>query len=64
MHLQEVRTRRNGKVYCSYVIRESYRVGKQVKTRLIANVTHVPEDARKALAVALRKKSLVSLDEL
>ncbi|MDD4933504.1 MAG: hypothetical protein PHO89_08590 [Methylacidiphilaceae bacterium] len=64
MHLQEVRTRRGEKVYSSYVIRESYRVGKQVKTRLIANVTRLPEDVREVLAAALRKKPLVSLDVL
>ncbi|MDD4933615.1 MAG: hypothetical protein PHO89_09155 [Methylacidiphilaceae bacterium] len=64
MHLQEVRTRRRGKVCRSYVIRESYRVGKQVKTRQIANVIRLPEDVREVLAAALRKKPIVPLGAL
>ncbi|MBW6414507.1 IS1634 family transposase [Methylacidiphilum fumariolicum] len=64
MYLQEVRTRHKGKIYRSYIVRESYRVGKQVKTRRIANVTRLPEEAREVLAAALQKKRLVPVEGL
>ncbi|TFE71528.1 hypothetical protein A7K93_10700, partial [Candidatus Methylacidiphilum fumarolicum] len=64
MYLQEVRTRHKGKIYRSYIVRESHRVGKQVKARRIANVTRLPEEAREVLAAALQKKRLVPVEGL
>ncbi|QSR89189.1 hypothetical protein IT6_02575 [Methylacidiphilum caldifontis] len=53
MYLQEVRTYQKGKIYRSYLVRESYRVGKQVKTRILANLTRMPEEVRDAVRAIL-----------
>ncbi|QSR87916.1 IS1634 family transposase [Methylacidiphilum caldifontis] len=63
MYLQEVRTYQNGKIYRSYLVRESYRVGKQVKTRILANLTRMPEEVRDAVRAILQGKKLVPIEE-
>ena len=55
----------NGKVYQTTYLRQSYRQGKQVKTRNIANLTHCPEEEIAAIELALKYKgNLTALDSL
>ncbi|CAF0692984.1 hypothetical protein [Candidatus Methylacidithermus pantelleriae] len=46
MYVQEVGTCQRGKVYRSVLVRESYRVGKQVKTRILCNLTRMPVEVQ------------------
>jgi hypothetical protein len=46
----------NRKVYKTAYLRESYRVGRQVKTRIIANLTHCSEEELDAIELALKHK--------
>ena len=62
MYVQEVRTRQRGKVYRSVLVRESYRVGKQVKTRILANLTRMPSEVQQAVRTLLQGKKLVPLE--
>ncbi|CAF0693081.1 hypothetical protein MPNT_130064 [Candidatus Methylacidithermus pantelleriae] len=50
--MQEVRTCQRGKVYRSLLVRESYRVGKQVKTRILCNLTRMPVEVKQAVRAA------------
>lgn len=49
---------KSGKVYHSVLLRESYREGKKVKKRTIANLSNCPEDQIKAIEYALKNKDL------
>ncbi|CAB4242482.1 conserved protein of unknown function [Methylacidimicrobium sp. AP8] len=64
MYVQEVRTCQRGKVYRSVLVRESYRVGKQVKTRILSNLTRMPVEVQQAVRALLQGKKLVPLDGL
>lgn len=46
----------NRKVYKTAYLRESYREGRQVKTRMIANLTHCSEEELDAIDLALKHK--------
>ena len=48
MYVQEVRTCQRGKVYRSVLVRESYRLGKQVKTRILPNLTRMAVEVQQA----------------
>lgn len=47
---------KNGKVYKTAYLRESYRVGGQVKTRMVAKLTHCSEAELDAIELALKHK--------
>ena len=47
---------KNGKVYKTAYLRESYRVGAQVKTRMVAKLTHCSEAELNAIELALKHK--------
>jgi transposase len=52
---------KSGKVYQSILLRESYREGKIVKKRTIANLSHCNENQISALEAALKNKNTSSL---
>ena len=55
---------KSGKIsHMCYLLRESYRDGNKVKSRTIANITHLSEKEREAIRLALKHKDdLVALD--
>jgi hypothetical protein len=59
---------KNGKVYKTAYLRESYRVGRQVKTRMVAKLSHCSEAELDAIELALKHKGnlavLGSLEEV
>ena len=61
------RTSRNGKTYHTILLRESYREGRRVKNRTIANLTHCKPEEIEAIELALKHKgdltALASLKE-
>ncbi len=51
---------KRGKIYQTVLLRESYREGKKVKKRTIANLSNCSEDEIKAIELALRHKADLS----
>ena len=64
MFLQETKTKRGGKTYISYLVRESFRTANGPRGRTICNLTHLPKEVRDMVAHALKGQSLVPLDRL
>jgi hypothetical protein len=62
--LQETKTKRGGKTYISYLVRESFRTANGPRGRTICNLTHLPKEVRELVAQALRGQALVPLERL
>lgn len=66
MFVDEGKTKRNGKIYTRYLLRESYREGKDVRHRTIANISSCSPEEIAAIKLALQHKGnladLVVLD--
>lgn len=43
MYVEEIFSKRTGKVYRSVLVRESFRIGSKVHHRTIANISKLPE---------------------
>jgi len=62
MYLDSSTTRQGDKIYIRHLLRESYREGKNVKHRTIANLSHCSPDEIEAVRLALKhKKQLTEL---
>jgi hypothetical protein len=64
MFLQETKTKRGGKTYTSYLVRESFRTAEGPRGRTICNLTHLPKEVRDIVAHALKGQALVPLEKL
>lgn len=64
MHVARTRTTVKGKVYESVLVRQSYRVGAQVKHRTLASLTRLPAHAVEAIERALGGDVLLSSSDL
>ncbi len=51
---------KSGKVYHSVLLRESYREGKTVKKRTVANISHCSEEEINAIEFALKNKKTIT----
>ena len=47
-------TRRNGKTYISYLVRESFRTPRGPRSRTVCNITELPPDTRQLIAASLK----------
>ena len=56
MYLEETKLRRNGKVYRSYLLRESYREKGKVKHRTLANLSRLPNEHIEQLKLYFKGK--------
>ena len=67
MHLDTIRTTKNGKQYVCHLLRETFRQNGKVKHRTIANLSHCPDEEIEAIRLALKHKGdltdLASLKE-
>lgn len=62
MYLDTVKNKQGDKVYTRHLLRESYREGKKVKHRTIANLSHCSPEEIEAVRLALKhKKKLTEL---
>jgi transposase len=62
MHLDSSTTKKGDKLYTRHLLRETFREGKKVKHRTIANLSHCSEEEIAAIRLALRhKKDLAEL---
>jgi hypothetical protein len=57
MYVEEIRVKRKGKQYCTYLVRESFREGSKVKHRTIANISHLPSGCIEEIKRYLQGKS-------
>ena len=64
MFLQETKTKRGGKTYISYLVRESFRTANGPRGRTICNLTHLPKEVRDMVARALKGELLVPINHL
>ena len=64
MFLQETKTKRGGKTYISYLVRESFRTANGPRGRTICNLTHLPKEVRELVGQALKGQALVPVDRL
>jgi transposase len=60
MHLDSSTTKRGDKSYTRHLLRETFREGKKVKHRTIANLSHCSEEEIAAIRLALRHKKDLS----
>ncbi|MDE3076879.1 MAG: IS1634 family transposase [Chloroflexota bacterium] len=58
MHVARTKTTVKGKVYESVLVRQSYRVGQQVKHRTLASLTRLPAHVIEAVERAIRGETL------
>lgn len=63
MHVARIITRRKGRSYDSYLIRQSYREGNQVKHRTIANLSALPLPIIETVQAMLRGEAVGPLDQ-
>ena len=63
MHVARIVTRRNGREYVAYLLRQSYREGAKVKNRTLANLSALPESAIDAIRRCLAGEVLVPAGE-
>jgi hypothetical protein len=64
LFLQETKTKRGGKTYVSYLVRESFRTANGPRGRTICNLTHLPKEVRDMVGHALRGEALVPLESI
>lgn len=60
MHLDTIRTTKNGKQYLCHLLRETYRDHGKVKHRTIANLSHCPDEEVEAIRLALKHKGALT----
>ena len=64
MYVDSSKSKQNGRTYTRHLLRESYRHGKKIKHRTIANISRCSEEEIAAIRLALRhKKNLSELIE-
>src|SRR5271155_2473304 len=64
MHIQEMRSTVGNKTYTSLLLRESYREGKQVKKRTVANLTNWSPELIATLDACLKGRQLVDAESI
>ncbi len=63
MHVAKVPSRRNGREYVSYLLRQTYREGGKVKHRTLANLSPLPAAAIETVRAILRGEPVGPLDQ-
>jgi transposase len=64
MFITEVVSKRKGKSYTSILLRESFRVGKKIKSKTLGVLTHLPAHVLQAIRRALKEPTADSLAQL
>ena len=57
-------SRKNGKTYVSYLVRESFRTPKGPRSRTICNITELPAHTRALIAASLKGQDFLAADEV
>lgn len=64
MFVQATHSKRNGKTYVSYLVRESFRTAEGPRSRTVCNITGLPPGLRDLIAAGLKGQSLVPADPI
>ena len=64
MFVQVTQSKRAGKTYFTYLVRESFRTPEGPRSRTIANISGLPEELRELITQSLRGKSFVPAQDL
>jgi hypothetical protein len=59
MFVQDTTSKRDGKVYHTYLVRESFRTPKGARSRTVCNITELPQETREIIAASLKGKKFV-----
>ncbi len=57
-------SRKGGKTYVSYLVRESFRTPSGPRSRTVCNITDLPDDTRDLIAASLKGEQFVAASEL
>ena len=57
-------SRKGGKTYVSYLVRESFRTAAGPRSRTVCNITDLPDDTRELIAASLKGQQFVATSEL
>src|SRR5271170_7104110 len=63
IHVAKIERKHNGKVYVSYLLRQSYRHDGKVKHRTLGNLSHLPERLIDIIRRSLQGEAFVTTDE-
>ena len=64
MFVQATKSKRAGKTYVTYLVRESFRTPKGPRSRTLCNITHLPEALRELIAASLRGEAFAPVANL
>lgn len=64
MFVQVTKSKRKDKVYCTYLVRESFRTPKGPRSRTVCNITGLPASVRDLVCEALKGKSFVDSENV
>jgi transposase len=64
MFVQATKSRRQNKIYVSYLVRESFRTSQGPRSRTVCNISALPPEVRNLIAAALSGKTCVALEEI
>lgn len=64
MFVQATKSKRKGKTYVTYLVRESFRTVKGPRSRTICNITGLPDPVRDIIAASLRGASFLPAQDL
>ncbi len=59
MFVQDTKSKRDGKTYHTYLVRESFHTPKGSRSRTVCNITELPEETRTIIAASLKGKKFV-----
>jgi transposase len=62
--VQATKSKRAGKTYITYLVREAFRTAKGPRSRTLCNITKLPDQVRDLVAASLRGKAFLSAQEL
>jgi hypothetical protein len=62
--VQATKSKRAGKTYVTYLVREAFRTPKGPRSRTLCNITHLPPALRELIAASLRGESFVPVADL
>lgn len=64
MFVQATKSRRNGKTYVTYLVRESFRTPQGPRSRTVCNISKLPEEVRKLVADSLSGRSFLEAEAI
>jgi len=62
--VQATKSRRNGKTYVTFLVRESFRTADGPRSRTVCNISKLPEDVRKLVAGSLSGRTFVEAEAI